>query len=380
MITHLCSFVLCSSGDDPSNPVAPPRKGRDDSAEKKTLYEKLPAGLKQECLVRTKVGTDEQVMHDRQELTRSKTPAELGQIHGFSDLPIPQILPRKKKEDAATKAAAANEESEDGGGEKKKEGIYGTLPKALTEAQCRVRSRTEDPDMQKERAEVVKNKTVSELSQITSFSDFPVPFARGPRPVERKKRFREKQRSQSAKNIYEQLQGSLPTTRLLVKAKVEDAGLVEDKRRLVASKSVGELSQIHSISDFPVPHTLTRMFSKSKTDLASAEAGSKGYKHRSFLVAHVLNRLLFRTSTSNLSKQNIYETLPKALKSEMMVRSRMEDPDVSEQRRAVTQTKSVSELSQIHGFGDIPIPGNFERMFQSKPKEPEEKQPKDVER
>ena len=61
-----------------------------------------------------------------------------------------------------------------------------------------VRSRQEDPAVQKERAQAVKAKSVSELSQIKSFDDIPVPstlenwVGRGSRPVERRKRFREK--------------------------------------------------------------------------------------------------------------------------------------------------------------------------------------------
>lgn len=61
-----------------------------------------------------------------------------------------------------------------------------------------VRSRQEDPAVQKERAQAVKAKSVSELSQIKSLDDIPVPstlenwVGRGSRPVERRKRFREK--------------------------------------------------------------------------------------------------------------------------------------------------------------------------------------------
>ena len=57
-----------------------------------------------------------------------------------------------------------------------------------------VRSKVEDPEKQRERAEAVKAKSVNELAQINSISDIPVPsfISRGARPVERKKRFREK--------------------------------------------------------------------------------------------------------------------------------------------------------------------------------------------
>ena len=62
-----------------------------------------------------------------------------------------------------------------------------------------VRSRKEDPDVQQVRAQAVKAKSVSELSQIKSLDDIPLPTTienlvgrTGSRPVERKKRFREK--------------------------------------------------------------------------------------------------------------------------------------------------------------------------------------------
>ena len=57
-----------------------------------------------------------------------------------------------------------------------------------------VKSKIENPEKQRERAEVVKSMSVHELSQITSFSDLPMPnfVTRRPRPVERRKKFREK--------------------------------------------------------------------------------------------------------------------------------------------------------------------------------------------
>ena len=79
------------------------------------------------------------------------------------------------------------EEGEEGG-EKK-----GGALAALTEAQCLVRSKTEDAETQRERAEVVKAKSVHELSQITSLADIPIPMrGSSASAVERKKRFREK--------------------------------------------------------------------------------------------------------------------------------------------------------------------------------------------
>ena len=73
--------------------------------------------------------------------------------------------------------------------------LYTRLPQSLKD-EVLVRARQEHPDIQAARAEVVKSKTVSELSQITSFDEFPLPktvdqmIGRAPRPVERRKKFR----------------------------------------------------------------------------------------------------------------------------------------------------------------------------------------------
>ena len=75
--------------------------------------------------------------------------------------------------------------------------MYDKVPESL-KTQLLVKATVEDPEVQKERADIVKAKTVNELSQVTSFKEFPVPdnierlVSRQPGAVERKKRFREK--------------------------------------------------------------------------------------------------------------------------------------------------------------------------------------------
>ena len=73
---------------DSEGPVPPPRRkdGGKTPEPPKSMYEKLPDSLKTELLVRTVEGdVDEKTLAQRQELTRSKSPAQLGQIHGLSD-------------------------------------------------------------------------------------------------------------------------------------------------------------------------------------------------------------------------------------------------------------------------------------------------------
>ena len=107
-----------------------------------------------------------------------------------------------------------------------------------------VRVRQEDPEVQRERAELVKSKSPTELSQMTSLSDFPLPStieqyvrparsSKEPGAVERKKRFRDKQRSLSAKNLYDSLPRGLKTD-LLVKSRMEDPEVQKARAQLVS--------------------------------------------------------------------------------------------------------------------------------------------------
>ena len=56
------------------------------------MYDNLPRALKTEVLVRTKVEEDEDVLKARQEIVASKKPAELSQIGGFNEFPVPTRL------------------------------------------------------------------------------------------------------------------------------------------------------------------------------------------------------------------------------------------------------------------------------------------------
>lgn len=58
--------------------------------------------------------------------------------------------------------------------------------------------------------------------------------------------------------------------------------------------------------------------------------------------------------------------MPKSLTQEVLVRTVIQDPTVINQRRALTQSKSVSELAQINSFADFPIPSTLSRMVSRK--------------
>ena len=72
-------------------PVPPPRRSRLENFNKDNLYEKFPS-LNTQCMVTSKVLEDEEVIKQRQELIRSKSPAELSEIRGFEDIPVPGFV------------------------------------------------------------------------------------------------------------------------------------------------------------------------------------------------------------------------------------------------------------------------------------------------
>merc|ERR1712241_99480 len=247
--------------------------------------------------------------------------------------------------------------------------IYDTLPASLTETKLMTKSVVEEPEVQAARAEVVKSKSVAELSQITTISDFPVPETienlfsnktvdrKQYAPAERRKKIKEQQtKSKSTQSLSQGMYASLPrhfTMELAVKTVEQEPDLVAERRELLASKSVSELSQVKSLADFPVPDIVQRAFHKSVGSLGGSKAAQDPSKSSAA-----------RPVTPGSTNENgIYATLPKSLKAELLVGSVVEDPEVVAQRRQIASSKSVSELSQVRSLSDFPIPENLERLM-----------------
>merc|ERR1712033_66130 len=176
-------------------------------------------------------------------------------------------------------------------------------------------------------------------------------------PAERKKKFKEKVKSQSTQSLSQTLYSTLPRSLrqdLLVKSVVEDPDVLAERRAIVASKSVSELSQVTSFSDIPIPSTLKRAFHKSMEMLS-------GFMTPKENADETDTRPI--TPGGRSITENMYATLPKSLKSGLLVKSCVEDPEIQQERMALTQSKSVSELSQIKSLSDIPIPENIEKLI-----------------
>merc|ERR1712042_342436 len=335
-------------------PTPPPRKWK-----REDIYESIPSSLKSELIVRSREIEDPEELEQRKELIRTQTPAQLSEIHSISDLPVPKFIENLVKSDVNEKKTDTNEAEQEPFSIEK---VYETIvPTSLMETKLLVKAETEDPEVQAARAEIVKSKSVNELSQITSLSDIPIPdvienfVKKSYAPAERKKKFKEKVKSQSTQSLSQSLYGTLPRSLkqdLLVKSVVEDPDVLAERRAIVASKSVSELSQITSFSDIPVPASLSRAFHKSMERLS----GFGKTKDEADSIRPI-------TPGGRSITENMYATLPKSLKSELLVKSCVEDPEVQQERMALTQSKSVSELSQIKSLSDIPIPENIEKLI-----------------
>ena len=220
------------------------------------IYATLPRSLTQELAVKTEVRDQDEEMKHRQELVRSKSPAELGAIHSFSEIPIPSFSRPESKMSPKGASKSAHELGEG-------RGIYDTLPKSLKEPLL-VKQLNEDPELQKERSELTKSKTPGELGDIRGFTDIPLPGLwqdKGntmERARERKKREKAEKKERSKSQGGDKF-GTLPSAmnkHCVVRCTVEDPEVLRHNQELQQSKSIHELSKIGNINQFPLPFNM----------------------------------------------------------------------------------------------------------------------------
>merc|ERR1712233_101373 len=354
-----------------ASPPVPARK----KEKKEGIYDSIPASLKSELMVKT-VEQNQDIVAERQETIRTHTPAQLSEIHSLSDVPIPSFIQnltasKKNLDEPITEKPKIDTEDKEKGPFK----IYDTLPASLTETKLMTKSVVEEPEVQAARAEVVKSKSVAELSQITTISDFPVPETienlfsnktvdrKQYAPAERRKKIKEQTKSKSTQSLSQGMYASLPrhfTMELAVKTVEQEPDLVAERRELLASKSVSELSQVKSLADFPVPDIVQRAFHKSVGSLGGSKPAQDPSKSSPARVGGD-SPLAMPRNTKELGEA-LYRGLPSSLTAPVVVRSKVEDPTVLIERQQLQQTKSIHELSKIRNLNELPIPGNVIRM------------------
>merc|ERR1719458_1194523 len=333
------------------------------------MNDSIPASLKSELMVKT-VEQNQELVAERQETIRTHTPAQLSEIHSLSDVPIPSFIQnlaasKKNLDEPNTEKPKIDTEEKEKGPFK----IYDTLPASLTETKLMTKSVVEEPEVQAARAEVVKSKSVAELSQIATISDFPLPETienlfsnktvdrKQYAPAERRKKINEA-KSKSTQSLSQGMYASLPrhfTMKLAVKTVEQEPDLVAERRELLASKSVSELSQVKSIADFPVPDIVQRAFHKSVGSLGSKPAQDPSKP------SAASSRPTTSLSGKGLQAE-IYASLPRSLtEQQLLVRTKVEESaEVLQARQALVESKSPLELSEIHSLAEMPIPSRIE--------------------
>jgi len=234
------------------------------------------------------------------------------------------------------------------------------LPRSL-KSEVLVRTRVENPEVLENRRNIVQSKSVSELAQVNTLADFPLPT-----PIEHliqgKSALRlPKPELGSAENgegggpydIYASLPRSLTKKEVFVRSKIEeDENVLKERQSIVRSKTPAELSQIHSFAEVPLPTRVEAWLHKDADGKSISGSG--------------------RSSSIPRNKQEIKEIvynklLPEALTRPVVVRSRVEDPEILKVRQNVQQSKSIHELAKIRNLNEFPLPARVQTLLPDLP-------------
>ena len=113
----------------------------------------------------------------------------------------------------------------------------------------------------------VKNRTVAQLSQITSLSDIPIPTTLQTMVEKQRDKSRERPKNDSDeknKTMQDYLPEGLKSQLLVSSKSNQDQDLVRERQLLVRSKSPAQLSEFHHVSDIPVPSMLQNTLQRSR--------------------------------------------------------------------------------------------------------------------
>merc|ERR1711942_5134 len=204
-----------------------------------TMYSTLPRSLRETKLVtNVKVEEDEEKIQARQALVESKSPVELSAITSLSDLPIPSKITRMMNR--APGAASTPGSKLD------------ISSKASTKASSKM---NKDQEEASRRQKLTQEKTPTELGNIGSISELPIPsalqniFAKSDAPEKpQRKSVQEKRKRNLTTGTFlspDFLPASWTETKLMVRTKVEeDESVLKSRQEIVESKTPMELGQV----------------------------------------------------------------------------------------------------------------------------------------
>merc|ERR1711962_1138234 len=358
-------------------------------------YNTIPRSLREQNIVTAiQENLDPEELARNQELTRSKTPAELSQITSLSEFPVPDniksFLTWRKKEEAEKKKVQKLQEEEsepeEPAGPPEPFSLYATLPRSLRETKLVTVVKEEDQEVVQANQELVQTHTPAQLAAITCLADIPIPTkltrlmesrdhsahngTNGAVVHDGKKIENGDVKSPSKLNLndmYATLPKSLPkslTMDLAVSSVVEDQNMVEQNRKLTQEKSVLELSKIGSISDLPIPTPISNLFNKTP-----GESKTPGEVAADDTPTRPKRRNMEEKRKRNLTTGTFLSAdfvPPSWIETKIECSRIVEDPDVVKARQELVSGKSVSELGQIHGLDDFPVPDKIQSLLRKK--------------
>ena len=129
---------------------------------------------------------------------------------------------------------------------------------------CKVKG-SDDMEKTKQRRELEKNTPVSDRTTIHSLSEFPVPTLFSKRPKSRGAEDGSRPTSPTSEgdkkeSLYDKLPGSLKAEVLVKVKEGGDPEVNKQRQELIRAKTPNQLSQINSLSDFPVPSPIQHLF------------------------------------------------------------------------------------------------------------------------
>ena len=98
-------------------------------------------------------------------------------------------------------------------------------------------------------------------------------------------------------NLYATLPKGLTEKQLLVKARVEDPETQKSRKEITENKSVAELSQVHSMADFPIPTTIETLI-ENLPRLGSYSESYLEKRVRDLVIKNVISQILGSTPQS----------------------------------------------------------------------------------
>merc|ERR1712180_264688 len=334
-------------------------------------FNTLPRSLREQNIVTAvKENLDPEELERNQELTRTKTPAELAQINSLAEFPVPEkikhLLAFERKE-TEPKENKKRRHSDCEPEVSEPFTMYSTLPRSLRETKLVTNVKVEeDEEKIQARQALVESKSPVELSAITSLSDLPIPskitrmMNRAPGAVSTpgskldisSKTSTKASSKMNVNDMYSTLPKSL-TMELAVTTKVnKNQEEASRRQKLTREKTPTELGNIGSISELPIPSALQNIFAKSDAPEKPQRKSEQEKRKRNLTTGTFLSPDFLPASWTE---------------TKLMVRTKVEeDESVLKSRQELVESKTPMELGQINGLSDLPVPTRVQTLMRSK--------------